>query len=67
MQTERFHGWVEVTTGTGREFWGRITHDGALEARGKVERLAGEAVLACHRARTGVARLTRDASASARA
>lgn len=55
MPTEAFQGTFRILSGTAKEYWGRAVSDGAMEACGKVEQLAGRASLACvrHRVRTG--------------
>jgi len=54
MPTEAFQGTFRILSGAAKEYWGRARSDGAMEAFGKVEQLAGHASLACvrHRLRT---------------
>jgi uncharacterized protein YjbJ (UPF0337 family) len=54
FQVTAFQGTFRVLSGVAKEYWGRALSDGAMEAVGKVERLAGHASLACarHRLRT---------------
>lgn len=51
MPTEAFQGTFRIHSGALREYWGRAFSDGAMEAVGKVEQVAGHASLACARHR----------------
>ncbi|MCK0208625.1 CsbD family protein [Starkeya koreensis] len=51
MSTEHLHANFRIVSGVAKEFWGRFAGDGMLAASGRVEQLAGEAALACARAR----------------
>jgi uncharacterized protein YjbJ (UPF0337 family) len=51
MATEQFQANFRIVSGVAKEFWGRIAGDGLMAASGRVEQLAGEAALACVRAR----------------
>ena len=51
MPTEALQGTFRILSGALREYWGRAFSDGAMEAFGKVEQLAGRASLACVRHR----------------
>lgn len=56
MRVEQLRGLVKIAGGKAGEVLGRLIHDGSLEARGKVLRLSGRAVLAVARARSTVKR-----------
>ncbi|MBB3772951.1 uncharacterized protein YjbJ (UPF0337 family) [Angulomicrobium tetraedrale] len=51
MPTEQIKGTFRIITGAARALWGRLLQNGAMAAQGRVERLAGEAMLVCARAR----------------
>ncbi|MDQ0510769.1 CsbD family protein [Ancylobacter amanitiformis] len=51
MPTEQIKGTFRILTGAARTVCGHLLGDGAMAAHGRVEQLAGEAMLACARAR----------------
>lgn len=56
MSTEHLHANFRIVSGAAKEFWGRVAGDAMMAASGRVEQLAGEAALACARARGRVLR-----------
>ena len=54
--TELIQANVRIVSGVAKVFWGRLVGDGHLVASGRVEQLAGEAALACARARSRAVR-----------
>lgn len=50
--TEQINASFRIVSGAARAFWGRVAGDAHLVASARVEQLAGEAALACARARS---------------
>ncbi|WP_428030061.1 CsbD family protein [Ancylobacter sp.] len=50
--TEQIHANFRILSGAAKAFWGRVAGNGHLVASARVEQLAGEAALACVRARS---------------
>lgn len=51
MPIARIQAKFRILSGTAKELWGRVAGDAHLVASGRVEQVAGEAALACARAR----------------
>lgn len=54
--TEQIDANVRIVSGAAKALWGRLSGDGHMIASGRVEQLAGEAALACARARSRAGR-----------
>ncbi|WP_371346132.1 CsbD family protein [Ancylobacter sp. IITR112] len=55
--TDQIKANVRIMSGAAKVFWGKLAGDAHRVASGRVEQLAGEAALACARARSRVGRV----------
>ncbi len=53
--TEQIQANFRIFSGAAKAFWGRVAGNGHLVASARVEQIAGEAALACARARSRTA------------
>jgi len=51
MANDQILAGFRIVSGAARQFWGRMAGDHLMAASGRLERVAGEAALACVRAR----------------